>query len=82
MVFANSKVRALLPVSSQVAIGQVVPGQTLVLRYSGAFENRQGAMWKSTHVNLVGAKPVAALTDCCKRTRREGAANPSCLVVH
>ena len=53
MVFANSKVRALLPVSSQVAIGQVVPGQTLVSRYSSAFENRQGETWNPTHTNLV-----------------------------
>ena len=42
MVFANNIVRALLSVCIQVAIGQVVAGQTLVSRYSGAFENRQG----------------------------------------
>ena len=42
MVFANNIVRVLLSVCSQVAIGQVVAGQTLVFRYSGAFENRQG----------------------------------------
>ena len=54
MVFANNIVPALLPVCSQVAMGQVVAGQTLVSRYSGAFENRQGETWKPTHVNLVG----------------------------
>ena len=42
MVFANNIARVLLSVCSQVAIGQVVAGQTLVFRYSGAFENRQG----------------------------------------
>ena len=44
---------APLPVCGQVALGQVVPGQTLVSRYSGAFENRQGETWRRTHVNLV-----------------------------
>ena len=54
MVFANNIFRALLSVCSQVAIRQVVAGQTLVSRYSGPFENRQGETWKLTHVNLVG----------------------------
>ena len=54
MVFANNVVRALLPVCSQVAVGQVVTGQTLVSRDAGAFENREGDTWKSSHVNLVG----------------------------
>ena len=54
MVFANNVVRVLLSVCGEVAIGQVVAGQTLVSRYSGAFENRQGETWKPTHVNLVG----------------------------
>ena len=54
MVFANNIVRALLSVCSQVAIGQVVAGLTLVSRDSGAFEDCQGETWKSTHVNLVG----------------------------
>ena len=45
MVFANNVVRALLPVGGQVTIGQVVTGQALVSRYSGAFENRQGETW-------------------------------------
>ena len=54
MVFANNIVRALLSVCSQVSVGQVVAGQTLVSRDSGEFENRQKEMWKCTHVNLVG----------------------------
>ena len=54
MVFANNIVRALLSVCSEVTVGQVVAGQTLVSRDSGAFENRQRETWKSTHVNLVG----------------------------
>ena len=53
-MFANNVVRALLPVGSQVTIGQVVTYQALVSRYSLAFENRQGETWKSTRVNLVG----------------------------
>ena len=56
MVFANNIVRALLSVYSQVAVGQVFAGQTLVSRDSGAFENRQRETWKSTHVNLVGGQ--------------------------
>ena len=48
MVFANNIVRALLSVCSQVAIGQVVAGQTLLSRDSSAFENRQRETWKST----------------------------------
>ena len=53
-VFANNIVRALLSVCSQVAIGQMVAGQTLVSRYSDEFENRQGETWKPSHMNLVG----------------------------
>ena len=41
MVFANNTVRALLSVCSQVAVGQVVAGQTLVSRDSSAFEKNQ-----------------------------------------
>ena len=62
MVFANNTVRALLSVCSQVKIGQVVAGQTLVSRYCGAFENRYGETWKPAHANLVGRQSVAALT--------------------
>ena len=62
-MFATNIVRALLAVCSQVTIGQVVAGQTLVSRDSGVFENRQGETWKSTHVHLVGRQPVAALTE-------------------
>ena len=41
MVFANNIVHALLSVCSQVAVGQVLAGQTMVSGDSGAFENRQ-----------------------------------------
>ena len=54
MVFANNIARALLPVYRQVAVCQVVAGQTLVSHDSGAFENHQWETWKSAHVNLVG----------------------------
>ena len=53
-MFTNNIVRALLPVCIQVAIGQVVAGQTPMSRDSGAFEIHQGETWKPTHVNLVG----------------------------
>ena len=56
MVFVNDVVRALLPVCGQVAIGQVVAGQTLGSRYSCAFENHQGETCRPTHVNLVGGQ--------------------------
>ena len=56
MVFANNTVRTLMSVCSQVAVGQVVGGQTLASRDSGAFENRQRETWKSTNVNLVGGR--------------------------
>ena len=56
MVFANNIVRALLSICSQVLVGQVVVGQTLVSRDSGAFENRQREPWTSTHVNLAGGQ--------------------------
>ena len=48
MVFANNIVRALLSACCQVAVGQVVAGQTLVSRDSSAFENRQRETLKST----------------------------------
>ena len=54
MVFANSFVRVLLSVCSQVTVGQVVVVRTLASRDSSAFVNRQRETRKSTHVNLVG----------------------------
>ena len=39
MVIATNIVRALLSVCSQVAVREMVAGQTLVSRESGAFEN-------------------------------------------
>ena len=53
-MFANNTVGALLSVCSQVAIGSMVAGQTLVSRDSGAFDNCQRKTWKFTHVNLAG----------------------------
>ena len=47
-------VRALLPVGGQVAIGQVITGQTLVFHDTSAVENRQREPWESAHVDLVG----------------------------
>ena len=41
MVVANNIVRAVLSVCNLVAIGQVVAGNTLASRDSGALENRQ-----------------------------------------
>ena len=40
-MFANNIFRALLSVCSQVATDQVVAGQTLVSRFSGAFKKGQ-----------------------------------------
>ena len=53
-MFAYNIVCALLSVCSQITVGQVVAGQTLVSRDSDEFENRQEETWKPTHVNLVG----------------------------
>ena len=50
----DNVVRALLPVGGQVAIGQVVTGQTLMSHDTSAVENRQGGRWESAHVDLVG----------------------------
>ena len=51
---ADNVVRALLPVVGQIAIGEVVTGQTLVSHDTCAVENRQGEPWESAHVDLVG----------------------------
>ena len=45
---------AFLPVGDQVAIGQVVTGQTLVSHDPSTVENRQGEPWESGHVDFVG----------------------------
>ena len=63
VVCADNVVRALLPVGGQVAIGQVVRGQTLVPHDTSAVEKCQGEQWESAHVDLVRARPVAALTE-------------------
>ena len=70
-MFANNIVRALLSVCSQVAIGHVVAGQTLVSRDSGAFENHQREAWKSTHVNLVGRQTRRRADRICELDVRE-----------
>ena len=54
VVCANYVVRALLSVGGQVAIGQVVTGQTQVSHDTSAVDNRQGGAWESAHVDLVG----------------------------
>ena len=54
VVCADNVVRAFLPVGGQVAIGQVVTGQTLVSHDTSAIENRQWEPWGSAHVDLVG----------------------------
>ena len=54
MVCADNVVCELLPVGGQVAIGQVVTGQTLMFHDTSAVENRQGETWESAHVDLVG----------------------------
>ena len=59
MVFANNIVRALLSIRSQIAVGQVVAGQTTMSRDSRPFENYQRGTWKWTSL---GANLVAALT--------------------
>ena len=53
VVCADNVVRALFPVGGQVAIGQVVAGQTLVSHDTRAVENRQREPWESAHVDLV-----------------------------
>ena len=45
---------AFLPVSGQVAIGQVVTAQIVVSHDTSAVENRQGAPWESARVDIVG----------------------------
>ena len=54
VVCADNVVRAILPVGGQVAIGQVVTGQTLVSHDASVVENRQGETLESVHVGLVG----------------------------
>ena len=63
MVLADDIVRGLLALGHQVAVGEVVAGQTVVAGDPGAFDNleretRKPALWTS-----LGAKPVAALTE-------------------
>ena len=61
-MFTDDIVRGLLAVGRQVAVGEVIAGQALVIGDPGTFENRErkarNPMWTS-----LGAKPVAALTE-------------------
>ena len=63
VVWADNVVRAPLPFGGQVAIGQVVTGQTLVSHDTCVVETRQGRPWESVHVTLLDARPVAELTE-------------------
>ena len=56
VVCADNVVRALLPVGGQLAIGQVVTGQTLVSHDASAAENHQGKTREYAHVDLVGCQ--------------------------
>ena len=53
MVLADDIVRPLLTVGRQVAVGDVVAGQSLVIGDPGTFENREREARKPTHVDLV-----------------------------
>ena len=54
VVCADNVVRALLPVRCQIAIGQVVAGQTMVSNDTSAVETRQREPWESAHVHVIG----------------------------
>ena len=54
VVCADNVVHALLPIDGQVALGQVVTGESLVIHDANAVENRPGELWESAHVDLVG----------------------------
>ena len=54
VVCADNVVCALVPVGGQVAIGQLVTGQTLVFHNGSTVESRHGETWESAHVDLVG----------------------------
>ena len=54
-MLAADVARALLVVGRQVAVGEVVAGQTLVAGDPNAFENREREAWKPTHVGLDGS---------------------------
>ena len=60
---ADNVVRALLPVGGQVAMGQVVTGQTLVSHDASAVEKRKETRGSLPIRTALGARPVAALTE-------------------
>ena len=54
-MFTDDVVRALLAVRRQVAVGEVVAGQALVVGNPSSFENRETDARKSTPVDVVGS---------------------------
>ena len=54
-MFADDIVRALLTVSRDVAVREVIAGQALVAENAGAFKNREREARKRAHVELVGS---------------------------
>ena len=54
-MFTDDIVRALLAVGHQVAVSEVVAGQTLSAGDPIPFENREREARKPTHVDLVGS---------------------------
>ena len=49
-------------VGHQVAVGEVIAGEALVVGDPDAFENREGEVRSLSMWTSLGAKPVAALT--------------------
>ena len=63
MVFTDDIARALLAVGRQVTVGEVIAGQTLMTGDPGAFKIVRGRRGSLPMWALLGAKPVAALTE-------------------
>ena len=53
MAFLDDIVLALLAVGRQVAVGEVIAGQTLLTGDPGAFKNREREARMPAHVDLV-----------------------------
>ena len=56
MVFADDIVRGLLTVGRQVAVGEMIAGQALVVEDAGAFKNRASEARRPAHVDVVGSQ--------------------------
>lgn len=54
MLFANAVVREVLTLLRQVAMRQLIAGQSLMLADPGAIKNRERGTCKPAHVDLVG----------------------------